>query len=136
MFNSSSFQQFMESIRQLYKIGNGPSSSHTMGPRKAAIQFLHRPGNAMARKFEVTLYGALAATGEGHLTDKAIMDVLSQHGRTEIIWQPDIVLPFHTNGMVFRSFGDDGKEIASWWRHSGGRAVAPGAGIHLFHDQA
>ena len=60
----------MESIKQLYKIGYGPSSSHTMGPRKAASAF--GKAHPDAARFEVTLYGSLAATGKGHLTDKAI----------------------------------------------------------------
>ena len=62
----------MESIRSIYKIGKGPSSSHTMGPRNAATQFLGR--NAEAVRFEVTLYGSLAATGKGHMTDQAILE--------------------------------------------------------------
>ena len=53
----------MYSLKELYRIGHGPSSSHTMGPRNAATQFLAR--NAEAVRFEVTLYGSLAATGKG-----------------------------------------------------------------------
>ena len=57
----------MESLCELYRIGLGPSSSHTMGPAKAAEIYLGRhPG---AKAFEVTLYGSLAATGVGHFTD-------------------------------------------------------------------
>ncbi len=96
----------MESIRQLYKIGYGPSSSHTMGPRNAAGMFLKR--NAGAVRFEVVLYGALAATGKGHLTDKAILDVLSPAAPTEIEWQLDVFLPFHPNGMRFKAYSADG----------------------------
>ena len=59
----------MESIREIYKIGHGPSSSHTMGPRKAAGRF--RMNHPDAASYRVTLYGSLAATGKGHLTDKA-----------------------------------------------------------------
>ena len=106
----------MESIRRLYKIGNGPSSSHTMGPRKAAQMFLERQPNAAT--YEVTLYGALAATGKGHLTDEAILDVLQPAAPTEILWCPDIVLPFHTNGMRFRALNSDGSEIDSWTVYS------------------
>lgn len=108
----------METIRNIYKIGNGPSSSHTMGPRKAAMQFAERNvGNEVAR-FEVTLYGALAATGVGHLTDKAILDVLSPVAPTGIVWQPEVVLPFHTNGMVFRAYDAAGGEVDSWTVYS------------------
>ena len=82
----------MESLRNLYKIGTGPSSSHTMAPRFASEAFLAR--NPSATRFEVTLYGSLAATGKGHLTDVAILAELGQD-RTEIIGPPGIFLPFH-----------------------------------------
>lgn len=108
----------MESIRQLYKIGNGPSSSHTMGPLKAAKIFLERNPNASA--FEVTLYGSLAATGKGHLTDVAILGVLSPAAPTEIVWCPEIVLPFHTNGMKFRALDADHNETDTWTVYSVG----------------
>ncbi len=108
----------MESIRSIYKIGKGPSSSHTMGPRKAAEIFLSR--NPGASSFEVTLYGALAATGKGHLTDVAILDTLQPVAPTVILWQPETVLPFHTNGMKFRALGSNGAETASWTVYSVG----------------
>lgn len=98
----------MESITRLYKIGYGPSSSHTMGPRKAAENFASRHGDA--RRFEVTLYGSLAATGKGHLTDKAILDILAPVAPTDIVWKPEIFLPFHPNGMTFKSYDAEGKE--------------------------
>ncbi len=77
-----------------------------MGPRNAAGMFLKR--NAGAVRFEVVLYGALAATGKGHLTDKSILDVLSPAVPTEIEWQPDVFLPFHPNGMRFKAYSADG----------------------------
>ena len=86
----------MYSLKELYRIGHGPSSSHTMGPRNAATQFLNR--NEGAAHFEVTLYGSLAATGKGHLTDVAILDTLKPHGMVELVWEPSIFLPFHPNG--------------------------------------
>ncbi|MDE6855663.1 MAG: serine dehydratase, partial [Muribaculaceae bacterium] len=55
----------MKSLRELFRIGTGPSSSHTMGPRKAAQTF--RDEHPEADCFEVTLYGSLAATGKGHM---------------------------------------------------------------------
>lgn len=98
----------MESIRQLYKIGNGPSSSHTMGPMKAAAGFAEAtPG---AARYEVTLYGSLAATGKGHMTDAAILGVLEPLAPVELVWKPDEVLPFHTNGMRFKAFDGVGNE--------------------------
>ncbi len=108
----------METIRGIYKIGNGPSSSHTMGPKKAAEKFLERNRDRCVARYEVTLYGALAATGEGHLTDKAILGVLSPSAPTEIVWQPDVVLPFHTNGMIFRAYDAGGGEIDAWTVYS------------------
>lgn len=92
----------MESLKELYRIGSGPSSSHTMGPQKAAREFLSR--HTDADRFEVTLYGALAATGKGHLTDVAILSVLEPVAPTQIVWHPEIVLPFHPNGMLFKAF--------------------------------
>ena len=84
----------MESIKGIYRIGHGPSSSHTMGPRRAAEEFLER--NPGAARYEVTLYGSLAATGRGHLTDKAILEVLEPAAPTVIHWRADIFLPFQS----------------------------------------
>lgn len=117
----------MESIRQLYKIGHGPSSSHTMGPRHAAIAFAERSRDKASR-YVVTLYGALAATGRGHLTDQAILSVLTPVAPTEIVWQPEVVLPFHTNGMKFDAFDSDGHLVDTWTVYSvgGGDIVEEG----------
>lgn len=112
----------MESIKNIYRIGNGPSSSHTIGPKRAATQFLQK--NPDADSFRVTLYGSLAATGKGHFTDKVINDTLSPRGEVTIIWEPKIVLPFHTNGMKFESFVDDHKSD-EWLIYSvGGGSLA------------
>lgn len=94
----------MKSIREIYRIGTGPSSSHTMGPRKAAEEFLHRaPEDAAA--YEVVLYGSLAATGKGHLTDEAILDVINRTGKpVKITWLPEVFLPRHPNAVKFRAF--------------------------------
>lgn len=92
----------MESISEIFRIGTGPSSSHTMGPRKAAQQFIEAVPSAV--KFDVYLYGSLAATGKGHMTDIAIEDVLSPVGEVNIHWCPDFVPQFHTNGMRFVAF--------------------------------
>lgn len=98
----------MKSLRELYRIGTGPSSSHTMGPRKAAE--IYRTLHPDAHRYEVILYGSLAATGKGHLTDMAIIDELSKSGHPiEIIWKPDIFLDYHPNGMTFRCYDKAGK---------------------------
>ena len=115
----------MKSIKEIYRIGNGPSSSHTMGPRRAAEIFSEK--NPDAARYEVTLYGSLAATGRGHLTDRAILEVLEPLAKTDIVWHPDVVLPFHTNGMDFKAFDKDGGEMASWRAYSvGGGALSDG----------
>ena len=112
----------MESIKKIYRIGNGPSSSHTIGPKKAAERFFNDVRDA--NRYVVTLYGSLAATGKGHLTDKAILDVLGED-RTEIVWCPEIILPFHTNGMKYEAYDGDGKLIKDWVIYSvGGGKIA------------
>jgi L-serine dehydratase len=74
----------MESLRALYRIGHGPSSSHTMAPRRAAEIFKDR--FPQAHSFSVTLYGSLAATGQGHLTDQVIIDAFGEIP-TQIQWR-------------------------------------------------
>ncbi len=112
----------MESIKELYRIGAGPSSSHTMGPKKAAQLFAAR--NHEVDQYRVTLYGSLAATGKGHLTDKAILSVLEPLAPTEIVWKPEVVLPFHPNGMFYEALRQ-GEVIDSWTIYSiGGGALA------------
>lgn len=112
----------MESLKELYRIGHGPSSSHTMGPKKAAELFLQRCPDA--ETYRVTLYGSLAATGKGHLTDTVIRDTLQPHAPTEIVWRADIVPAFHPNGMLFEGLRGD-TAVASWEVFSiGGGALA------------
>ena len=114
----------MDSIKKIYTIGYGPSSSHTMGPRKAAEQYKARHPEAAG--FRVTLYGSLAATGKGHFTDKAILSVL-EPVPTEILWKPETVLPFHTNGMLYEALDKDGNSIDPWTVYSiGGGALSDG----------
>lgn len=113
----------MKSIKELYRIGTGPSSSHTMGPRNAAELFLSRHQEAAA--FKVTLYGSLAATGKGHMTDVAILETLQPHAPVNIVWEPKVFLPFHPNGMMFQSLDISGKITDSWTVFSvGGGALA------------
>lgn len=112
----------MESIKEIYRIGHGPSSSHTMGPRFAAERFGKE--NPQAVSFKVTLYGSLAATGKGHLTDATIIETF-QPKKVEFVWMPEIVLPFHTNGMKFEALDVDGKVLKDWIVYSvgGGKIV-------------
>ncbi len=113
----------MKSIRELYRIGYGPSSSHTMAPRRAAEQF--KAKHPEAKAFEVTLYGSLAATGKGHMTDVAILNVLETTAPVEIVWKPQFFFPFHPNGMTFKSFDEKGVKTDEWTVFSvGGGALA------------
>ena len=97
----------MKSITSVYKIGNGPSSSHTVGPFHAAETFGSRYPDADA--YEVTLFGSLAFTGEGHGTEKAIREALP--GAKVLSDKEKTDLP-HPNTMLFKAFRD-GQEIAS-----------------------
>lgn len=107
----------MESIKKIYRIGQGPSSSHTMAPRKAAEQFKAR--TPQAASYRVTLYGSLAATGKGHFTDKAILDSLAPK-EVELVWKPETFLPFHNNAMLFEALDNAGGLIDKWEIYSVG----------------
>ena len=107
----------MDSLKELYKIGNGPSSSHTMGPQKAAKIF--RDKNPNAEFFKVELYGSLAATGKGHLTDWVIIETLKPKA-CEIIWKPQVIKEFHTNGMMFQAFDKEENLLETWEVYSVG----------------
>jgi L-serine dehydratase len=114
----------MESIRELFRIGLGPSSSHTMAPRKAAEAFLQRQPDAAS--YRVTLFGSLAATGRGHLTDQALAEAFQPHP-VDIKWQPERQLPLHPNGMRFEAFSASGNRLESWEVYSvGGGALQDG----------
>eukprot|EP00727_Mastigamoeba_balamuthi_P013271 m51a1_g8567 hypothetical protein (561) ;mRNA; f:185772-188106 len=152
----------MQSLRKLYRTGPGPSSSHTMGPRRAAgtprpssqppnPTHISRHISAVAsrqqqrqrqrrthpaswrrfrkrfpecRKFRVSLYGSLAATGRGHLTDVAVRSAL-EPADVEFVWDAARVLPRHPNAMQFEALSDDGATVlATWVAYSvGGGAV-------------
>lgn len=94
----------MDTIKNLYKIGYGPSSSHTMGPKKAADIF--KTKNLLATNFVVELYGSLAATGKGHLTDYIIKKTLGVE-KTQIIFKPEIEYDYHPNGMKLIAYNND-----------------------------
>ena len=114
----------MDSIKGIYKIGYGPSSSHTMGPNRAAEMFKQKYPEASA--YRVTLHGSLAATGKGHMTDKAIERALLP-APTEIVWRADIVPTFHTNGMLFEAFDQHHEKTGEWMVYSiGGGYLSEG----------
>ena len=107
----------MDSLHELYRIGTGPSSSHTMGPRTAALTFLTRSPKAAA--YRVTLYGSLASTGRGHLTDTVLKQVFDNHP-LNIVWKPEINLPFHPNGMKLEALDDAETLLDEWTVYSVG----------------
>ncbi len=118
------------SIFDLFKIGIGPSSSHTVGPMRAALTFLkglNVPGVARVR---AELYGSLALTGVGHGTDRALLlGLIGESPETvpvdcaasaerlpfgyELLFHKDQLLPGHSNGMRFTAWDKDGSEVAS-----------------------
>lgn len=109
----------MKSLIELYKIGSGPSSSHTMGPEKAARIF--KAENEGAERFKVLIYGSLAKTGKGHMTDKAIIKALSPvPTEIEFITHADFILP-HPNTIDFLAY-KDGQQTTSM------RVVSVGGG--------
>lgn len=99
----------MESIKELYKIGLGPSSSHTMGPNKAAKIFQKRNPNC---KVTAELFGSLALTGRGHLTDVAIKRAFSNQD-VEVIFNYDDTFDYHSNAMRFKAY-DNGEIVDEW----------------------
>lgn len=107
----------MESIKEIYKIGHGPSSSHTMGPKKAAVKFLEK--NPNAGRYETVLYGSLAATGKGHLTDFVIGQTFANK-KNQILWEPKTFLPRHPNAIKFTAFSDTDEIIDEWTCYSVG----------------
>lgn len=115
----------MKSLKELYKIGRGPSSSHTMGPEKACRIF--KTKNDSADRFKVTLLGSLSATGKGHLTDRVIEETLAPT-KTELVFgdtsEENLA---HPNTMVLVAY-KSGKEIdrATVYSVGGGEIVFDG----------
>ncbi len=121
----------MKSIKDIYKIGKGPSSSHTMGPFKAVRHYMEN--HPQTHHLHVTLYGSLAATGKGHLTDVAIEEAFStwrptyketfesqdkRAGDVVIEWCPKENLAFHPNGMKIATADHDGQLSETWTYYS------------------
>lgn len=107
----------MKSVKSIYKIGKGPSSSHTMGPFKCVSNYIQN--HPEAAQLHVTLYGSLAATGKGHLTDRAVIDACEGRPVT-IAWEPKENLPEHPNGMVVGILESDGSVGEPWTYYSVG----------------
>lgn len=105
----------MKSIREIFKAGYGPSSSHTIGPGRAALRYRERHPDL--HEVRVTLFGSLAATGIGHGTDRAIRDILSPIPCT-FIWKPETVQPRHPNAMLLEGSNNLGRDLPPWQVYS------------------
>lgn len=101
----------MESLRELNRIGAGPSSSHTMGPQRAARQFLEVESSAPGHR--VTLYGSLAAIGRGHLTDVALHEAFGPRP-LDIQWKPKDGLAYQPNARDIEALDERRVVLRSW----------------------
>jgi L-serine dehydratase len=133
------------SIFDLFKVGIGPSSSHTVGPMRAARAFLRTLDLANVGRVRAELYGSLALTGIGHGTDRAVLlGLMGESPETvpvdcvasaeklpfeyELIFHRDQLLPGHTNGMKFTAYGADHALLTSaiYYSIGGGFIVREG----------
>lgn len=108
----------MKTIKELYRIGPGPSSSHTIGPSKAAKMFAEKH---KSDHYTVKLFGSLAATGKGHLTDYIIEKAMAP-AKVTFEWHPEVELTRHPNGMIF----SDGVHVCEVYSVGGGAIEVKG----------
>lgn len=113
----------MQSLKELYKIGKGPSSSHTIGPERAAK--IMRARHPEATAYKVTLYGSLALTGRGHGTDNVIRQTLAPLP-CEIIFDTQTPCTVHPNTMDFEAICKGGSEVVRFYSVGGGSLVIEG----------
>lgn len=117
----------VDSIFETFKVGAGPSSSHSIGPQRAAQLFLAQLNTPPAR-VRVTLRGSLAATGRGHLTDQTIARALGDIPH-EIVWDSVTPTPRHPNTLVFEALDPAGATTRSWTAYSiGGGSLTDDTG--------
>ena len=113
----------MQSLKYLYRIGSGPSSSHTMGPIAAAVRFCAE--NPDADEYKVVLFGSLAKTGKGHMTDTALARVFE--GKTLCIeFDKDTPTDYHPNTMDFYAFSGGSEVKTRFYSIGGGEILAEG----------
>ena len=100
----------MQSIKELYKIGRGPSSSHTLACERACKLFIEEYG--LLSRYEVELYGSLSLTGKGHMTDKIIIDTLKPalcDLEFKLNWEEEF-----PNGFYIKGYNSHDKLVAKW----------------------
>lgn len=122
----------MHSLKKLYRVGFGPSSSHTIGPFRAGQMMLEKCPNAYS--YRVTLLGSLMATGRGHFTDKALEKAFEGH-QLEIIFDEKTIPKQHPNGMILEALDKDKNIIHKWVTYSigGGTLVDEGESLNDDH---
>jgi len=101
----------MFTVKELFKVGHGPSSSHTIGPMRACRWILDKYEAKGISKLIITLYGSFALTGKGHLMDKAIDEVFAKYPH-EFVWNLKDQTP-HPNTMDVTVFDKTGKEVTT-----------------------
>ena len=110
----------MKSLKELYRIGPGPSSSHTLGPQRAASLFKERYPNA--HHYEVELFGSLALTGKGHLTDYIIIETMKPK-ECVVLFKNRRELK-HPNTMQLSAYDEADRLLGEWTVYSiGGGAI-------------
>ena len=110
----------MHSLKYLYRIGRGPSSSHTMGPLAAAEHFL--AAYPAAERYKIILYGSLAKTGRGHMTDSALREAFEDR-ECEIIADTDTPTDFHPNTVDFIAYSKGCEPVSERYYSIGGGEI-------------
>lgn len=120
----------MESLKELYRIGKGPSSSHAMGPNSASVLFNKKHPNA--HSFKVILKGSLSKTGKGHMTDKSVIEAFEPKP-CEVVFSDDESNCNHPNTMELFALDENAKETDCWRVFSvgGGKVVVEGNEVEL-----
>ena len=113
----------MQSLKYLYRIGSGPSSSHTMGPISAAKRFIKE--NPDADEYKVVLFGSLAKTGAGHMTDTALLRVF-QGRKLDIEFDKSTPTDYHPNTMDFYAVKGGKTQKTRFYSIGGGEIIAEG----------
>lgn len=128
----------MKSLKELYRIGPGPSSSHTLGPQRASKLFKEKFPNA--DHYHCDLFGSLSLTGKGHLTDYIIIETMKPK-ICDVSFKVGENLK-HPNTMILYAYDDQHKELGKWTIYSiGGGAIeiegienSEGADIYPHHS--
>ncbi|MGL4394795.1 MAG: L-serine ammonia-lyase, iron-sulfur-dependent, subunit alpha [Brevinema sp.] len=121
----------MNSLKELYRIGFGPSSSHTIGPFRAGRVMIQRCPDAY--RYRVTLLGSLALTGVGHFTDKSLERAFEGYN-LEIVFDKESPSPQHPNGLILEALDKDDNVLDTWHTYSigGGTLIDQGSSLDDF----